>query len=108
MFAGCGIAVEEAVPEDHRQPGLGDHVGEPAALLDRPGVELEVGELDAVEVLEREHPLARVAPVDARHDDVRMTGEVAVERLRVAALLAVVELLADRARELVDDLAACR
>ena len=68
-------------------------------------VGLEVGELDALEVLERQHALARVAPVDARHDDVRVPGEVAVERLGVAGLLAVVELLADRARELVDDLA---
>ena len=34
-----------------------------------------------------------------------MAGEVAVERLRVSAFEAVVELLADCARELVDDLA---
>ena len=99
------VAVEEAVPEDHRHPGLGDQVREPAALLERPGVELEIAELDAVEILERQHTLARVAPVGARHGDVRMAGEVAVERVGVAPLLAVVELLADRARELVDDLA---
>ena len=99
------VAVEEAVAEDHRHPRLGDQVREPAALLERPRVELEVGELDAVEELERQHARARVAPVDARHRDVRMAGEVAVERVGVAGLLAVVELLPDRARELVDDLA---
>ena len=98
------VAVEEAVAEDHRQPGLGDHVREAAALLHRPRFELQVGELDAVQELEREHPLARVAPVDARHRDVRVAGEVAVERLRVPAFLAVVELETDRAGELVDDL----
>ncbi len=99
------VAVEEAVAEDHRQPGLGDHVGEPVALLHRPDLEVEIGELDAGEVLEREHALARVAPVGARHRHVRVAGEVAMEGLGVAALLAVVELLADRARELVDELA---
>ena len=99
------VAVEEAVPEDHRQPGLGDDVGESAALVDRPVVGLEIRELDALEILERQHALAGVAPVEARDDDVRVAGEVAVEDLGVAALLPVVELLPDRACELVDDLA---
>ena len=75
------------------------------ALLERPRLELEIGELDAVEVLEREHARARVCPVDARHRDVRMAGEVLVERIGVACLEPVVQLLPDRARELVDDLA---
>src|SRR5579862_6389486 len=99
------VAVEKAVAEDHRHPRLGDEVGELAALLERPLVELEIAELDAVEILEREHPAARVAPVRPRHDDVRMAREVAVEGVGVACLAAVVELLADRAGELVDDLA---
>src|SRR4029078_9314511 len=43
--------------------------------------------------------------VDARDADVRVAGEVAVERLRVATLLPVVELVADPPRELVDELA---
>ena len=99
------VAVEEPVAEDHRHPRLGDQVREPAALVDRPRVELEIADLDAVEILERQHTRARVAPVDARHRDVRMPGEVEVERLRVAALEAVVELLPDRLREFVDELA---
>ena len=73
------VAVEEAVTEDHRHPRVGDDVGEPAALLDRPLVEHEVGELHAVEVLHRQHARAGVAPVDARHRDVRVAGEVDVE-----------------------------
>src|SRR5213076_1234194 len=45
-----------------------------------------------------------VAPVDARDADVWMAGEVVVKGLRVARLEPVVELLPDRARELVDEL----
>src|SRR5581483_10542684 len=57
-----------------------------------------------VEPLEREHTRACVRPVDARHRDVRMAGEVAVEAVGVTAFVAVVELLPDRPGELVDDL----
>ena len=59
----------------------------------------------SLDELERQHPRARVAPVDARDADVRVAGEVALERLGVACLEPVVELLADRAGELVDELA---
>ncbi len=99
------IAVEEAVPEDHRQPRLGDDVREIAALVDRPVVGLEICELDALEVLEGENALTRVTPVEPRDDDIRVPGEVAVEDLGVAGLLPIVELLTERACELVDDLA---
>ena len=54
---------------------------------------------------ERQDPGPRVLPVDLRHADVWVTREVAVEVLRVARLLPVVELLADGARELVHELA---
>ena len=99
------VAVEEPVPEDHRHPGLGDQVREAAALLHLPRVERQVGELHALEQVEREHARARVAPVDARDLHVRVAREAVVEGLGVAALEAVVELLADRARELVHELA---
>ena len=59
----------------------------------------------AVEELERQHARPRVPPVDARDADVRVAGEVAAERLGVARLEPVVELLPDRAGELVDELA---
>ena len=74
-------------------------------LLDRVDGLVDVGELATLDELERQDACARVGPVDARDADVRVPGEVAVERLRVAPLEPVVELLADRARELVDDLA---
>ena len=99
------IAVEEAVPEDHRHPRLGDPVRDLAPLLEARSDQVDVGELNPVDPLERQHPRARVLPVDLRHVDVRMAGEVAVEVLRVAALLPVVELLPDRAGELVHELA---
>ena len=60
---------------------------------------------DPLEELERQHARARVAPVDARDPHVRVAREVVVEGLGVAPLEPVVELLADRARELVDELA---
>ena len=99
------VAVEEAVPEDHRHPRLGDPVGDLAPLLERRRDQVDVGELDPVDPLERQHARPRVLPVDLRHVDVRVAGEVAVEVLRVARLLPVVELLPDRARELVHELA---
>ncbi len=76
-----------------------------APLLERRRDQVDVGELDPVDPLERQHARPRVLPVDLRHVDVRVAGEVAVEALRVAPLLPVVELLPDRARELVDELA---
>src|SRR5206468_12673055 len=70
--------------------------------LDRPLVRMDVGNLRALEPLEREHTAARVAPVDARDADVGMSREVAVERIGIACLEAVVELLPDLPRELID------
>ena len=99
------VAVEEPVAEDHRHPGFRDHLGEALALLERVARLVDVGELRALDELERQHAGARIAPVDARHADVRVPGEVAMEGLRVAALEPVVELLADRAGELVHELA---
>ena len=99
------VSVEEAVPEDHRHPGLGDHLGQPLALLERVADLVDVGELRPLDELERQHPRPRVAPVDPGDADVRVAGKVPVQLLRVAALEPVVQLLADRAGELVDDLA---
>ena len=99
------VGVEEAVAEDHRHPRLGDPVREVAPLVERHRGEVEVGELDSVDPFEREHARAGVRPVDLRDADVLGVGEVAVELLRVAALQVVVELFADRARELVHELA---
>ena len=99
------VAMEEAVPEDHRHPRVGDPVRDLATLLEGRRDEIDVGEFDPVDPLERQDARPRVLPVDLRHVDVRVAGEVPVEVLRVARLLPVVELLPDRACELVDELA---
>ena len=57
-----------------------------------------------LEPVERQEPARRVAPPDARHGDPVVVGEVSAERLGVPRLLLVVELEADRAAELVDEL----
>ena len=97
------VAVEEPVAEDHRHPRVGHPVGELAALLGRARLEVEVGELRPLEELERQHPRRRVAPDHLRHGDLGRVAEVAPERLGVARLVLVVELLPDRAGELVDE-----
>ena len=96
------IAVEEAVAEDHRHPRLGDLVREVAPLLEAERQRVDVCDLRPLQPLEREHARARVRPVDPRHVHVRLVREVVVEGLRVSPLEAVVELLADLLRELVD------
>ena len=98
------IAVEEPVTEDHRHPGLRHQISDGASLLERPTLRIQIGHLDPVEPLERQNPGARIGPEDPRHANVRMAGEVAVECVRVPRLEPVVELLPDRARELVDKL----
>src|SRR6185503_4649941 len=100
---GVRVGMEEAVPEDHVHLRLGDQIGEPPPLLQRVRLGVEVPKLHALEELQREHARARVAPEDARNSHMRMPGEVAVELLGVARLHAVIELLADRARELVHE-----
>ena len=99
------VAVEEPVPEDHRHPRLRDHLGQALAFLQRVARLLDVGELAALDELQRQDARAGVAPVDARDADVRVAGEVPMEGLGVAAFEPVVELLADRAGELVHELA---
>jgi hypothetical protein len=99
------VAVEEPVAEDHRHPRLGHQVGESPPLVERVAVGLHVRELEPFEQLQREHALPGVAPVHARDPDVGVPGEVPVEGLGVARLLAVVELVPDRPGELVDELA---
>ncbi len=97
------IAVDEAVAEDHRHPRFGDEIREVAALLERQRQYVDVLELRALDPLERQHARARVLPVHLRDVDVVVAGEVAVERLRVAALEPVVELRPQLPRELVDE-----
>jgi len=73
-------------------------------VFERPVLGIQIGDLDAVDPLERQHAGARNSSRDLRHANVRMACEVAVERVRVACLQTVIELLTDRARELGDEL----
>ena len=96
-----GIAVEDPVTEDHRHPGLGHHVRQPSPLVVRELLGVKIGDLCPLQELEREHPRPGVAPVDARHAHIWVACEVSVEGAGIASLLAIVELLAHRAGELV-------
>ena len=49
------VAVEEPVPEDHRHPRLRDHLGQAFALLQRVARLVDVGQLAALDELERQH-----------------------------------------------------
>ena len=96
------VAVEEPVAEDHRHPGVGHPVGELAPLLRRARLEVDVRELVPWRQLQREHPSRRVAPDHLRHGNLVGVAEVPPEGLGVARLVLIIQLLPDRARELVD------
>ena len=63
--------------------------------------DVDVAYVGPFQTLECEHAVRRVTPPDPRHRDALVSGEVPPERLRVAGLLLVVELLPDRPGELV-------
>ena len=98
------VAVEEPVAEDHRHPRVGHPVRELAALLGRP-VRQRRGRGCAsprgTRASARGPSCSATRRAARRHAVV--AGEVAAERLRVPRLLLVVELLPDRAGELVDE-----
>ena len=96
--------MEEAVPEDHRHPGVREGMRDVATLVRPQRLHVEIRDLRAAKELERQDPRRRVLPDDLRHDDALVAHEVAVEYLRVPRLVAVVELEADGARELVHEL----
>ena len=99
------VAVEEAVDEDlldHRpDERASELVGVEAGLTQRG----RVGDLDPAHELHRQHPRSRQLVVDPRDRDVLEAGEVVRQPLRVVRLVAVVELLEDASRELVDEAA---
>ena len=97
------VAVEEAVAKDHRHPRLREHMRDPATLVQRVPEHFDIGELCAFDELEGQHSRPRVGPEDARHLDMWVASEVLAKCLGVARLEPVVELLPDRARELVDE-----
>src|SRR4029453_16646865 len=99
------IAVEEAVLEDHLHPRLAHAVCDAPALFEGVRLWIDVRDLRALEELEGKDAFARVAPVNARDLHVRIPRPVPAEALGVPPFGSVVELRADRAAELVDELA---
>src|SRR5262245_2085235 len=97
------VGVEEAMPEHHRHPGVGELVRDLAPLLRPQRRKVEVRDLRAAEELEREDARGRVLLDDTRDDDPLVPHEVPVEHLGVSRFVPVVELEPDRARELVDE-----
>ena len=104
MFAGCGspwkkpwrkiIVIQvSAIRYASRRRCSSDQV-----------VEVEVAELDPLEVLEREHARPRVRQYTRGTATCGWPAKLLVEDIGVAGLEPVVELLPDRAGELVDDL----
>ena len=89
--------------EDHLEPRLGDQDRKAAALVHRRRGQVEIGELDPLQPLEREDAAARVGAVDLRDDHPRVGREVLAEDLGGAGLDPVVQLAPDRPGELVDD-----
>ena len=88
------VAVEEAVPEDHRHPDVRHPVGELAALLAVWPETSRSRSCDAVQALEREHPCRRVAPYHLGITTRSSSPKLRRNDLGVARLVQVVELLA--------------
>jgi hypothetical protein len=92
------------VGEDHLEPEDRHLVDQRLALRHGHRLEVDVGDLGALDQLRGEDPPARVGPHHPGDDDPAVAGEGAAQRLGVARLSAVVHLGAQRARELVDEL----
>ena len=101
---GVRVAVEEGVAEDHRHPRIRHPEREVTALVGGEQARIEISDVGADEPLEREHATRRVRVPDARYGDGGVVCEVPPDGLGVHGLLAIVELGADRARKLVDEL----
>ena len=104
MFAGCG--------SEWKKPWRKTIVIHVSAIRyatsrrssGRMSLEIELGDLRPAQELERQDASGRVLADDRGHDDARRVREVPVEGFRVPRLVRVVELEANRARELVDEL----
>ena len=93
--------MEQAVAEDHLHPRLGDAGRQGASLLGRHHLEVGVREGGPVQPVLGQHATGALAPVDSGHPHVLVALEVAAHGLVVTGLVAVIQLLAHRARELV-------
>ena len=102
------VAVEDAVAEDHLQPGIGEQQRQPPPLVHRRRIQVELAELGPSSHSSVSTRSLEYVQYTLRDGDPRLLGEVAAEDLGVAGLGAVVELAPDRARELVHHAPPCR
>jgi hypothetical protein len=92
-----GIGVEETVVEHHLPDDARGARGE-GVTIDAGRVERrQIGDLHAIDPLERDYPRGGQVPEDFRYLDGRHRREVDCEAVGVAALLQVVELRAQTA-----------
>jgi hypothetical protein len=96
--------MKEAVLEHHLDVDLGDQREQIVEHHAAPGDPV-VQAVDAspLDVLEHQHPAAGELRDHFGHDDTRVHGEVATQRLRVPCLLPEVELTPDALGELAHD-----
>ena len=101
--AGVAIDVDQPAGVHHPIPGPQDLAAKLVAQLLRGVRREELIEVQPFQVLHGQDPGRAVLGVDARHDDLAVAREVAVELLGVPPFHAVVELLPDRAGEVVHE-----
>src|SRR5882724_6964045 len=97
------VALEEALLEDHARVDATDPARDFAEVVTGSGEPLDVGHLDAVEVLEDEKLAGRVLGVNARDDDGRVAGERGADALGRHGLELEVELERDELADLLHD-----
>ena len=102
QVAGVGVGVEEAMLQQLLQGAVHAHLHQLVGVDAQFPYRLQVGELDAVDPLHRQHPPAGGLPVDAGHSNARVVGVQLGEGLSVAGLVAVVHLLKHPLAQLVD------
>ena len=100
-----GIALEETLLEDHARIETADATRHLAEVVARGAQPLEIGHLDAVEVLEHQELPGGEVAVDARHAHRGIVGEGGADADRRVALAREVELEAHKLGDLVNDAA---
>jgi hypothetical protein len=94
------VRVEVPVDGDLLEVRARQLVGERREVVLQAGERRDAADLHAAHALGRQHPLGAVRLHDARHEHARELGQGAPERRRVARLDAVVQLVRERALEL--------
>ena len=97
------VGVEHAEPQHHRVVEIDQRVGHPGRVDSRRTQRVDVRDLDAVEVVHRQHASRREPPVDARDDHVVAAGEDRGDLLGGATFVDEVDLLGGAALHLRHD-----